>query len=157
MKRTGTVALIVSSGLIDPAVPPTYALVDALSDDEEIDLIHEAISRGERDPLAHVYSERKRKREDDEVFGDYVEALLCQPFLKEEIKNHGLQWLESKIKIEKFQKSEADATRVIAEYAFQVFLQNAEVKDFILASSTAKVRVRVVVVPAGVQGTSVAA
>ncbi len=157
MKRTGSVALIVSSGLIDPAVPPKFALVDALSDDEEIDLIHEAISRGEKDPLAHVYSERTRKREDDEIFGDYVEALLCRPYLKEEIKKHGLQWLESKIKIEKFQKSESEATRVIAEYAFQVFLKNAEVKDFVLASTTAKVRVRVVLVPGGVQGTDVAA
>jgi hypothetical protein len=135
--RCGTVALVVR---FEEGRPQ---LVDRISDDQEIEALEEALGEGEQDPLACVYGLRARMRQEDEDFGDYVETLLSQPFVKPEVREHGLQWLKSKLRIEEFRKSEAEATRTIAEYAFRLFEAQPERAEFFLAGPVARVRIRV--------------
>lgn len=137
MKEIGTVALLISFRAGQPV------LLDALSDDDEVKMLERAIERGSEDPIGQVYEHRTKAAEEDEAFGDYVEDLLSRPFLKPEIQKHGVQWLRSKLKIEHYQQSEAEATRVIAAYAFQVFMEDPAKTDFVLAGPRAKVRIRV--------------
>ncbi len=143
--RIGTIALIVR---LDKDTP---CLIDALSDDHEISVLESAVRAGEEDPLQSVYVFRKRQLQEDEEFGDYVEELLSQPFLRPEIQEHGVQWLRSKIRIEQFQKSEREATRVISEYAYRIFQESPWRTEFFLSGPTAKVKVRVYMMP-GVNG-----
>jgi hypothetical protein len=140
--KTGTVALIVGHR---PGEPPTGdpVLVEALSDDREIEALERAVRAGNEAPLVTVYELRSRQSREDEEFGDYVEELLSQPFVRPEIQEHGVQWLKSKIRIEQFQRSETEAMRVIADYAFKLFLQDRNKTDFLLASAAAQVRIRV--------------
>lgn len=118
-------------------------LVEALSDEEEIELFEEAVARGAENPLDVIREYRATVEREDEEFADYVEDLLSRPFVKPEVQEHGIQWLKSKIKIEKFVQSERDATRVIAQYAYRLYLENPTRTDFVLASPRAKVRVRI--------------
>jgi hypothetical protein len=141
MKRSGTVALVVAKALEDSSHSET--LIEALSDDQEIQLFEQIIRSGARDPLQQIYAHREKSKQEDEEFGDYVENLLCQPFLRTEVREHGLQWLKSKMKIEQYQRTETEATRVIANYAYQVYLKDPARTDFFLASDQAKVRIRV--------------
>ena len=134
--KVATVALVVQSGEIP-------SLVDVISDDHEISLLESSSRAGEVDLLRPVYEFRKRQCAEDEQFGEYVEDLLSQPFLRPEIQEHGVQWLRSKIRIEEFQRSESDAARIIAEYAMKILLENPEKKDFFLAGPSTMVRVRV--------------
>jgi hypothetical protein len=90
-----------------------------------------------------VYENRERQKREDEEFGDYVEELLSQPFIRSEIQEHGVQWLKSKIRIEQFQRCEQEPTAVIAQYALKVIRDNPEATDFLLAGPISKVRVRV--------------
>ena len=135
--RAGTVALIVRYEGEGPE------LVEALSDDSEITVLERALTEGEGDPLEAVHAHREKVRQEDEEFGDYVEELLSQPFLKPEVQEHGVQWLKSKIKIEKYQRCEQEATRVIAEYAYALYCRDPERLDFFLAGPSARVRIRV--------------
>ena len=135
--RTGTVALIVRFEKGEPS------LVDSLSDDTEIAVLESAISRGDQEPLAVIQEARERIAMEEEAFGDYVEELLCQSAVRPEVVEHGVQWLKSKLRIEEFQKTEREATRVIAEYAYKIFKENPTRQDFLLAAPTAKVRIRV--------------
>ncbi|MGE0615935.1 MAG: hypothetical protein AB7P04_09855 [Bacteriovoracia bacterium] len=137
MKKVGTVALVVNTHGESPV------LVEALSDDREIGILEKGMDQGDGNPLALIYDLRERQEKEDEEFGDYVEELLSQPFLKPEIQDQGVQWLRSKIKIEEYQKSESDATRIIASYAYQIYQEDRARKDFTLASPNAKVRIRV--------------
>jgi len=140
--KTGTVALIVGlqSGTSKSGEP---VLIEALSDDREIETLEKALTTGNEAPLETVLELRSRQSREDEEFGDYVEDLLSQPFVRPEIQEHGVQWLKSKIRIEQFQRSETEAMRVIAEYAFKLFLQDRDKTDFLLASAAAQVRIRV--------------
>jgi hypothetical protein len=139
--KIGTVALIVR---YDGNIP---SLVETFSDDREIELFEAALSTGESNPLDSVYEMRARQAKEDEEFGDYVEELLCQPFVKPEIMEHGVQWLKSKMKIEQYQKCELEATKVIAGYAFKLYQEDPQKVDFLLAGPAAKVRVRVFKLP----------
>jgi hypothetical protein len=141
MKRTGTVALVVAKALEDSSCSET--LVEALSDDQEIQLFEKIVQSGSADPLQQIYAHREKAKQEDEEFGDYVENLLCQPFLRTEVREHGIQWLKSKMKIEQYQRTESEATRVIANYAYQVYIKDPTRTDFFLASDNAKVRIRV--------------
>jgi hypothetical protein len=76
-------------------------------------------------------------------FGDYVEELLSQPFVGTEIQEHGVQWLKSKIRIERYQRTETDAAKVIAEYAMKVVSEDPDKTDFFLAGPNTMVRIRV--------------
>lgn len=144
--KAGTVALVVLAAPEDaPTTSATFVLVETLSDESEIGALETALESGERDPLALVYEIRERRMKEEEVFGDYVEDLLSHPFLPKEVQEHGVQWFKSKHRIEKFQTAETEARSVIAEFAFKVFSQDPSKMDFILASPTAEVRVRVFV------------
>lgn len=134
--RVGTVALVVRAG----ASPE---LVEVLSDDREIDELERALLLGERDPIAHVHEFRSRQSHEDEEFGDYVEELVSQPFVKSEIVEHAVAWLKSKVKIERYRSVEVEATQVIAKYAFELYRNEPGRRDFFLAGHHSRVRVRV--------------
>lgn len=139
--RIGTVALAVrwqSEQLV---------LLDHFSDEREIALLEAAIEAGDLNPLQTIYELRERQSREDDEFGDYVEGLLSRPCVRLEVQEHGLQWLRSKINIERFQKSEREASQVIADYAFRVFQENPSREDFILAGPVAQVRIRIWVLP----------
>ena len=121
-------------------------LLDQLSDVHEIAQLEASVLSGELEPLETIYERRVRLSHEEDEFGNYVEDLLSQPFLRPEIMDHGVQWLKSKIRIEQFQHTEHEATRVIAQYAFQIFKEDPQKTDFYLAGPAAKVRIRVLMV-----------
>ncbi|MBC7693596.1 MAG: hypothetical protein H7222_17660 [Methylotenera sp.] len=135
--KIGTVALIVYSDGKD------IKLADTFSDDREIALFEDALKDGESDPIESVYEMRAHQQKEDEDFANYVEDLLSQPFVRTEIQVHGLAWLKSKIRIEEYQKSEMQAAEVIAKYAFDRYVSDPRLTDFLLAGPAARVRVRV--------------
>ncbi len=136
--KTGLVALI-----IDESKGGKPQLLEALSDEKEISLYVEALESSHPDPLKCVYEWRVQQEQEDEEFGNYVEELLSQPFVKPEILHHGVQWLKSKMRIEEFRKSELEATRVIATYAYDIYCRDPQKSDFVLSGPTASVRVRI--------------
>lgn len=119
-------------------------LIDSLSDHHEIALLESAIQAQESDPLGVVYQVRERRQREDEAFGDYVEELLSQPCVRDEIRQHGLQWLRSQIRIERFRDAELEAARTIASFAFEIFRDDAKRDDFILSGPQASIRIRVI-------------
>jgi hypothetical protein len=135
--KSGTVALVIK---MEPK--NRYSLFEVLCDDREIELLDRVFESGEQNPLQAVYEFRESSNREEEEFGDYVEDLLTQPFLKAEVREHGLQWLRSKIRIEQFRQNETQASKVIAEYAFKLFLEDSSRLDFFLAGSQSQVRVR---------------
>lgn len=102
-----------------------------------------AIVAGEKEPLDLLERVRAREAKEEEDFGNYVEDLLSKPFLRPEVQQHAVQWLRSKIRIEKYQQSEQEAVKVIAEYALKLFQGDPEKIDFLLAGPHAQVRVRI--------------
>lgn len=137
--KTATVALVVKFENQDPQ------LLETLSDDREITVFESAVESGEQDPLTRLVEHRQAQAREDEEFGNYVEELLSQPFLKPEVQEHAVQWLKSKNRIEQFQKSEADAAKIIADYAYKIFRDAPSKTDFMLVGMTAQVRIRVFV------------
>ena len=135
--KVATVALVVDYGRSAPS------LIDIISDDHEIRLLESAYKHGETDPLELVYAHRVKQAQEDDEFGNYVEELLSQPFVRTEIQDHGVQWLKSKLRIEQYQKSEAEAAKVIATYALKIIEEDRAKTDFFLAGPTTMVRVRV--------------
>lgn len=136
-----TVALVVSydSG--------SATLLEAISDDEEIVVLEDALALGEQHPMVRLYEHRARRSKQDEEFGDYVEDLVMRPHQKIGVQKQALQWLDSKLKIEQYQKSEREAAGVIAEYAYRIFQGDPSKTDFLLSSSTTQVRIRIFEVP----------
>lgn len=139
--KVGTVALAVATSESGPV------LVDYFSDEREIATLDLALKNQDPEPLETVYAFRERQIHEDDEFGDYVEELLSRPFLKEEVRDHGLQWLHSKIKIERFQKNEREASRTIADFAFRLYSEDPSKEDFLLASHSAAVRILILKVP----------
>ncbi len=86
---------------------------------------------------------RERQSKEDEEFGNYLEDLLSQPYVRQEVQEHGLAWLKSKIRIDEFQKAESEAAEVIARFAFDRFRKDQSMTDFLLAGPTARVRIRI--------------
>jgi hypothetical protein len=132
-----TVALIIRSE------KGATSLIDVLFEDHEIESIDNALRFGTRNPLAAIYQKRAEQVRKDEEFGDYVESLLTRSFPNSEVRNHCVQWLQSKLKIEEFLRTEREAAETIAEYAFRVFKLNPNTKDFMLKSTTSCVRIRI--------------
>ena len=128
-----------------------------LSDDREIELFEAAVLAGETEPLTLVERVRAREIKEEEEFGNYVEDLLSKPFIRPEIQNHAVQWLKSKIRIERYQQSEHEAVNVIAEYALKLYRDDPAKLDFTLAGPQAQVRVRIFVIQNGVAAGSKAA
>ena len=134
--KIGTVALVVS------LENESLKLVETFSDDREIAAFESALGLG-ANPLEKVYELREKQAKEDDDFGNYVEDLLSQPFVRPEIQEHGVAWLKSKIRIEEYQKCELEAAQIIANYAFNRFQQSPEVKEFLLVGPVAKVKIRV--------------
>ncbi len=132
-----TIALIVFK---DEAGP---ILQETLTQAEEILEFELAVLHQDPAPLERVFDYRKKQSSEDEQFADFVEGLLSQPALKAEVQEHAVKWFKSRVKIETYQKAEVEASKVIAQYAFEIFKADQEKTDFILAGPTAKVRVRV--------------
>jgi DNA repair photolyase len=139
--KGGTVALLI--GFKEKSEPQTPELIDCFSDEREIEVLEKVLHAGIENPMDFILSLREQELKEEEEFGNYVENLLSQPYIKSEIQNHALQWLKSKIRIEQFQKSEYEATQIIARYAFDRFKSHPEHKDYYLASPNVKVRIRV--------------
>ena len=139
--KAATVALIVRKE------QKSQGLVEVISDEREIAAYEAALAVGDSQPLDRVHEHRVRQLEEDNSFADYVEELVSQPFQKQEIREHGVQWLKSRIRIEEFQRSESEAAQIIAKFAFQLFSDDPEKVDFFLSSPTAQVRIRVFVLP----------
>jgi hypothetical protein len=136
----GNIALVIAHQDEKPV------LLNVISDEKEIEILDAAVRAGEKDPLQIVMAFRQQQEGEDEEFGEYVEEILSQPFVKPELQQHGVQWLKSKMKIEYFQKKEADAAKIIAEYAFKLYTENPGKLDFIISGPTAAVRIRVFLV-----------
>lgn len=137
--KTGTVAL-----LIDAQTPTDKPqLVETISDDQEIQWLEKCIETGNENPMEILQSLRVARRQAEDEFGDYVEGLLSQPFLAPEVRKHGVHWMQSKLKIEKFKKNEIEAAQVIADFALRVFSENSKCTDFYLMGPNAKVRIRI--------------
>lgn len=134
-----TIALVVSS---TEEQKPT--LFEALTSAEEILELELALKNSDPNPLMRVHEYRKKQLNEDEEFADFVEGLLSQPFVKPEVQDHAVQWFKSRAKIESYQKAEDQASRIIAQYAFEIFQNNPEKTDFFLAGPRARVRIRVI-------------
>jgi hypothetical protein len=119
-------------------------LADTLTSGEEILELELAMMNREADPLKRIEELRSKQMGEDEEFADFVEGLLSQPFVKPDVQAHAVQWFKSRAKIESFQKAEDDASRVIANYAFQVYTNDSSKTDFLLAGPRAKVRIKVI-------------
>jgi hypothetical protein len=149
--KTATVALIVR---FEGEAP---SLAEIVSDDQELEILEAAFADEDRDPLAEIQEHRRKICREDDEFGDYVEQLLCQPFVKSEVQEHGVEWLKSRIRIEQFQKTESAAARVIGDYAYKLFSENQGLKDFFLSGPNTRVRVRIFVLPRSSEAASRAA
>jgi hypothetical protein len=139
--KSSTVALVIAFGSGSPH------LIDIFHDAYEIGFLEMAMHAGEQDPLRQIYEQRERQLQQENEFGDYVEELLCKPFLNREIQDHGIQWLKSKWKVDQFQKAEQEAVQTIAHYAYQIYEQDRTKIDFFLASQNSQVRIRVFILP----------
>lgn len=137
--KTGTVALIVR--VDDPKQKPT--ILETISDDQEIKWVETKITEPNTELLKELKELRAVRTSEEEQFGDYVEGLLSQPFLPPEVRTHGVRWMHSKIKIDKFKSSEAEAAKVIADFALRVFVEDPHCEDFYLMGPSARVRVRI--------------
>ncbi len=118
-------------------------LAGILTQVEEIKVFEDALYDESlpRDPMAEVEAYRSRVVQDDEEFADFVETLLAQPGVRVDVQEHASLWFKSKRKIENFKKAEIEASKVIAQYAFQVYCGDVSKTDFTLAGPTAQVRV----------------
>lgn len=138
MIRSGTVVLILAPG---PDQRPI--LLESLSDDREVEFVEEALKEGHPDPVWAVRQRRKLQDKEDEEFADYIENLVSEPHCKLEIQEHAFLWFKSRLNLEDYRRAEADARKVIADFALQVFYQDPSRTDFVLSSPNAEVRVRI--------------
>jgi len=141
--KQATIALVVRHDPSGPGKLKDPDLLGVLSDDREIEVFERALLSRTEDPFAVLEAHRERIAMEESEFGDYVEDLLSQPVLKPEIREHGLQWLKSKIRIEEYQKAEKEAVDVISNYALRIYSQDPEKTDFLLAGPATHVRVKV--------------
>lgn len=133
-----TIALVIVKTEQEPV------LAETLTSSEEILELEIALKNQDPEPLRRVHEFRVKQLSEDEEFADFVEGLLSQPFVKPDVQEHAVQWFKSRAKIEAFQKAEDDASRVIAQYAFQVFSKDPSRTDFLLAGPKARVRIRII-------------
>jgi hypothetical protein len=138
--KASTIALV-----IHVAAKEKANLLEVFSDDREISLLEAHWEADQPSSLQKIHENRALQSKEDEEFGDYVEDLLSQPFVKPEIQQHGVQWLKSKLRIEQYQRSEAEAAKIIADYALKIFQNDPGRRDFFLAGPRAQVRVRIFV------------
>jgi hypothetical protein len=141
MQKVGTVALLVA---VNPDSASGRELIAAISDAAEILVLESALRSGDQNPLEVIQAYRDQQSREEEEFGDYVEDLLVRTGgLRPDIREHAVQWFQSKAKIERYRKIEADATSVIAKYAYEVFNADPTRREFMLAGPSAEVKIRV--------------
>src|SRR4051812_4735027 len=84
------------------------SLIDVLSDEREIEIFESNARETRTDDevaLSAVYEHRMTQSQEDNEFGDYIEELLSQPFVRPEVQEHAVAWFKSKIRIEQYQKT----------------------------------------------------
>lgn len=133
-----TIAIVVTQHSGEPV------LTEILTSSEEILEVELALRNRDPEPLRRLQEFRSKQSSEEEEFADFVEGLLSQPFVKPDVQEHAVQWFKSRAKIEAFQKAEDEASRVIAQYAFQVYSNDPAKVDFMLAGPKARVRIRVI-------------
>ena len=134
-----TIALIVTQ------IEGDLILADTLTDGDEILEFELAMVDQDPEPLRRITHFRAKQVSEEEEFADFVEGLISQPFVKPDVQEHAVQWFKSRAKIEAFQKAEDEASRVIAQYAFQIYQGDPSRTDFMLAGPRAKVRIKIIV------------
>lgn len=143
--RTSTLAILISNH--QESLGETPVVVDTLFDEEEIGFLEAGLREGDTHILQRIYEHRAKQALSDEEFGNYIEDLLSQPFVKADARKHGIQWLKSKIRSDEFHKLEKEAAQVITEYAFRIFLKDRHRTDFFLLTEKSQVRVRLFFLP----------
>jgi len=136
---SGTVVLLIGT---DPTGRPF--VIEAISEDREVEFLDLALESGVSDPLGVIHERRELQCREDEAFADYIEGLISTPGCRLELRNHAVGWFQSRIHLEKYQRAEAEARQVIADFAFQLYCDDPNTSEFILASGQAEVRVRVI-------------
>ena len=136
----GTLALIIQYQAGDPE------LVETVTDEREIEVLETAVTTSESDPLTRVLQFRAEQAKEEDEFGNYIEELLCQPFVRPEVQSHGVQWLKSKMRIDEHKKTETDAAQVIAQFAYKMFQEDPAKTDFLLAGPNTQVRIKIFVI-----------
>ncbi len=136
--RSGTVVLLLS---LESKGSPV--LLESLSDEREVEFVESALQEGHPDPVWALQQRRKLQRKEDEEFADYIEGLVCEPFCRLEVQGHAAQWFQSRLQLEQFQNTEAEARRIIAEFALKVFQDDPSRLEFVLAAPSAEVQVRI--------------
>lgn len=137
LSKMGTIAIVLTQD------DNTDHWIDTFSDEKEIRLLETAIQGGESFPLETIYRLREEQDSEEGEFGDYVENLLSNQCARSEVQAHGVAWLKSKIRIEKFKRQEQDAAEVIAQYALAKYRQQPDLTDFVLAGHGVEVRVKI--------------
>lgn len=135
--KTNPIALVVSGG------NGSWVLVDVLSNEKEIEYLEHLIQQGDPEPLQRIYQLRAIQQSQDDEMGDYIESLVSQPFIDQKIKDQGIRWFKSKIKIENYHQLEREAAQVISDFAFKMFQEFPEKTDYLLISPQSQVRVRI--------------
>jgi len=135
--RTGKIALILYKE------SNHYELIESLGSEDEISVFEKALRSGVENPLSEVYRFRSAVEIEDEKNSDYIEELISQPFEKLRVKEKGVRWFQSKIRLNKHKRSEAEANHIIAEFAYRLFKKDPSKKDFILVGPSAEVKVKV--------------
>jgi hypothetical protein len=131
------------TGLSPEASPSLLPILETLVDPSEIQLLESSFRAQAQDPLQEVYRYRAYLEQQDEAFGEEVEALLSRPFIQPQVRAQGLRWLRAKMKIDQFQKKEQEAARVIAEYAYRIFEKNPQQVQFQIQSKHLSVDVKI--------------
>lgn len=144
MKAANVLLVIENDGQL-PELSTLPKLVEVLSDETEVSLFEMASALKEPHPLDRVYQHRMQLLQEEHAFADYVEEVLSQPFQRQEIKDHGAQWLKSRLRIQEFQRNESEAAKIIANFAFQIYCRDPDKTDFYLKGGVAQVRIRVFV------------
>jgi hypothetical protein len=117
-------------------------MVEFLADQSEIEFFQDSTkSLSER--LQDIYLMRAQREQQEEDLADYVENLVLNPMLHPEIKQQGVEWFYSRIKIDQYRQKELQAAQLIAQYAFEQFLADTQKATFDLSSSENTVHIKI--------------
>jgi hypothetical protein len=136
MLHTGTVLILLARD-----EEGRLRILESLSDDPEITLVEQALADREPDPVMAVRQRRQKQEAEEEAFADYVESLLSAPACGLELQHHASLWFRSRIHLEEYRRAEAEARRVIVDFAFRLYRDDPSQTDFTLVSPQAEVRV----------------
>jgi hypothetical protein len=124
----------------------TLQVLDSVSEDPEVSFVEQVLAKNHPNPIEALRQRRRLQEQEDEAFADYIENRVSAPSCTFEIREHAGKWFRSRIHLEQYKKSEAEAREVIVNYAFRVFLSDTSQRDFILASAQAQIRILIYVV-----------